>query len=886
MVNVTQDSLMSETTRAFWSLHTHSKFSAKDALPTVKQIVDRAAELGYPCLGLTDHGNMAGTVQLYKECRKRGIKPLPGFEAYYAHDETYGTRPSTVHMCVLAYTQEGYRNLARLTTETYKKFKYKPILSSTTLAEFYERGWLKGLIATTGCWFGVLPTAVRESQDDSVALNILVAFSTWFDRVFVELQMHKIERGEEDYDEIEMAEMLMSLADSVGVSCVLTQDSHYVHKHDRDSHDTLKELLSWSDEPDSAKFPGDGYHMVDTTWMRDRWPAKFFDAGMAGLAEISDMADVVIPELDNYSLKVPDVSSDPDTQLRKLMRDSSWYQREAYAKRIEEELEVIEASGFSQYLWFVQKVCRHMRSEDIKFAVRGSVSGSLICFLLQITDIDPIEWDLRFDRFLSKDRTKPPDIDIDVQHDRREEVLEWLEKNYPLHHIGTWLSLGLNDEEGGSLVVKYKSTARKKGLDTTQKIPPADFQRLKELAEFKPLSGYGVHAAGLLITPDQKTMDSVPLQRTNSNRPFATAYDKDDVEALGLVKLDLLGLKTLTGVDRACRWAGIQPWEWQDYDDPKVFRLMARSTAGIFQLEGAASTRGMSTMKPTSIHDVIAAMALFRPATLSSGATDSYIQIKNGRQKMVDRHSIIRKHTASTYGVLLYQEQIMGVLRDMGMTADDLMDTLKAVKASNADVGGAADHMKKISDVVEGLCKKNGMRSSDIEWVKKSLDAYAGYSFNKSHATAYGMLSYATAWLRLYYPAEFWCAMLNAYVGADQEEKYIASAQADGVKFARPNVNVLWDPRDAYALLENDSTIVRGLATIHGVGFGAAKAIMQSAPYNSFEDFVDKVNGRAVTGLKDLRTTRDPSVCPGVIGALYKAGALDELSFEQGVASV
>ena len=867
----------------FYSAHTHSRFSAKDALPSVQDIVMKAQQLQYPALGLTDHGTMAGSVQLYKACRTAGILPMPGMEAYVAFDRGAGGRQlKTWHMGLLATNAKGYRNLVGLNNHMNESFRYKPVIDFADFAQFSEDGMLDGIAAMTGCWFGVVPTLLREGSPRSVR-NVITSLSSWFGSgVYVEIQRHNVPGNEEELN----SGFLHAIAQSCGVPVIITQDSHYVAYEDRRDHETLKTLTSWSGDVDDAVFPGDGYHMVDADWMAAHHTPEVYAAGMEGLTDLLSKAKVSIPELDDFTLKVPDTSKsgDPDDELItrsvEALNDAigkkmvSAKRRKEYGDRLDEELDVVVDAGFSGYLLFTALITARMRERGIIHAVRGSASGSLLCWLIGITEFDPIAWSLRFDRFLSRDRTKPPDIDIDIEHLRRDEVIAWLSDSYTTARISTWTKLSVNDdsdEQKGSLIVRWKTRARKLGAAYDEPIPPDEWETLTSLSKFAPYSGYGVHAAGLVVAPDEASMSAIPMQWVASSKTWVTALDKDDVEAMGMLKVDLLGLKTMTALKAMHTYTGIAR---QDIalKDKRTYAAMSKGdVVGCFQLEGGATRSGVRRLKPTKIGDVIAAMALFRPATMDSGATEDYIRRRNGDAMVPQRHPIISEETSETYGILLYQEQAISVLRRFGLPIEDIERARKAIKASNGDIGGARDVMRDIIGKVKENSKALPIPLSehDLLWLERALDAYSSYGFNRAHATAYGTLAYVTAWYKVHHPVAFWAAMLDAYTGAPQEAKYLAAAREAGISIRPPNVN---RSLMGYSADIRNTSIRKGLLSVKGVGEKAASKLIDSAPYESLAQLADKAS---VSGAKGLKSGHTPAACGGVIAALGEAGALE-----------
>jgi len=885
----------------FWSAHSHSRYSAKDALPTVDAMIDKAVELGYPALGLTDHGVGGGWAQLYTGARKAGIEPLPGVEAYVALDRLKGKRPATMHMGMLATSAVGYRNLVGLVTASHANFRYKPVIDMADLAAAGADGRLEGVAALSGCWFGVLPTLLREGSPIAVR-NLLTALDAWFGSgLYVEMQHHNID--DETHTDAAHVGILHGMATALGLPMVITQDSHYCEPEDRRDHETMKRLMSWSDDVDDAVFPGDGYHMVDESWLATRYTPKQLSDGLAGLDDLLSKAQVVIPELDDFKLAVPDTGGDPDELLtdRALETLEAFLEsgripaskQKAYRARIGEELDVVTGAGFSGYLLLFEQVCAELRTRKILYNVRGSASGSMLCWLLGITSFDPIAWKLPFDRFLSSDRTKPPDIDIDIEHRRRGEIMEWMRQHYFVTQIGTWLQMGLEADENdqkGSLLVRWKMHARKTGQDPNVPVGSAEWRGLQRLSSHKAYLGYGVHAAGLMITPDEATAACVPLHYVASSKTMVTAFGKDDVERMGLVKGDFLGLKTLTALRIMSEQTGIDLGTIGFKDKEVYSRMRQGKLTGLFQLEGGASAKGIRQLQPTKLSDVIAAMALFRPATLESGATEAYIKRRKREAPVIERHQIIMEETAETYGVLLYQEQALDVMKRLGLTVEDVERARKAIKASNANVGDARKVLAELRERLTVQAAQIGMSPGDVAWLNDALDAYAGYGFNKAHATSYGVLAYLTAWFRTHHPVAFWCGMLDAYddsankvwygppgrrVLVSQVDAYKREAQLDGVTLLGPHVN---RSRISWSVPSDMSAVRAGLNSIKGVGQVASKELVAHAPYASLEDLATRVAPRRVTGVKFLGMGVDPRACGGTIAALSHAGALHGLA--------
>ena len=883
----------------FWSAHSHSKYSAVDALPDVERVVDRAEELGYPALGLTDHGNMAGAARLYTACRAVGIKPVPGVEAYVHLNR--GASRKAMHLGLLATSAVGYRNLVGLVTQSHKQFWYRPQLDIGDFAEAARDGRLEGIAAMSGCHFGLLPTQLREGAGDGKQIrNLLASLDSWFGSgLYVELQHHKVP-GQDDAANVAR---LHGIAQSMGLPVIITQDSHYCHPSEREQHDTMKGLGSWSDDPDSALFPGDGYHMVDAEWMRGRYTAQQFSDGMAGLDHLQSIANVVIPELDTYRLAVPDTGGDPDVVLRASVERGLVEQIVAgrvkksnvplYRARIEEEMDVVTNAGFSGYLLLTQTVCDYMRSADIFFSVRGSASGSLLCWLIGVTSLDSLAWGLPFDRFLSRDRTKPPDIDLDIEHRRREEVIDWIGERHHTVRIGRWVEMGLSREDGedekGALLVKWKMLQRKLGRDPTIRPSPAEMMKLQALAAHKPFGAYGVHPAGLMITPDEATAACVPLMHSTAGKVMITQFEMDDIERLGLVKLDLLSGQTMTALKIALSATGVDETTIPFNDAATYTMLRNKQTTGLFQLEGRAFARGMRQLQPKKFTDLIAAMALFRPQAMGAGAVDKFIDRRNGKEAIPKRHRIIADETAETYGVVLYQEQVLNIMKKIGLTMEEIERARKAIKASNDKVASARQTLEELQGKITVKAGEAGMSPEDVAWLKEAVAASAEYGFNKAHSTSYAVIAYTTAYMRRHHPVEFWLGMLDAYsdssdktwygVGAARShmkktEAYALAAQADGVTILPAHVN---KSGHSWTLDSRLNAVRAGLTSIPMVADTAAAELVAHQPYANLDDLALRVSGKRVTGAKDLGQGHSPKSCGGVIAALDAANALSGL---------
>lgn len=858
-------------------------------------MVSRAKALGYRGLGLTDHGNMSGSVQLYKECKKAGIKPFPGTEIYLVKDRA-DKKAKRYHAGLIAYTTQGYRNLVHINTRMHRQFHNKPLLDLADLADLHDQGRTEGIALMTGCYFGmVIQTLIKDGYDP--ARQLVAALASWFD-TYVEIQYHNIDHPFEEGtamalqverfsikdSEREIAYCLLHIAEDLDLPVIITQDSHYTYPQDRPAQDALKNLVSWGTEQDDSIFPGDGFHMASEQWMRDHHTPEIFEAGLQGLDRLISKHDMVIPEMEEYHYRIPKISTDPLAVIRERC-ESTLMERGLYTKQyleqLDAEMEILEAARMGDYIVLVAEVCDHMREVNMFFQIRGSAGGSLVCWLMDITNVNPLKWKLRFDRFLTKDRMKPPDIDIDVENDRRQELLEWMGTRFAVIQICTFGTYSIAGEEGdtkGSLRVKYLSRKRKTtGEADWSKITKDERDQLDDLAGRNLVSSYGVHAAGVIVTTSRTELeDMMPFQWVASSKTMVSQYDGKDTESIGLVKLDVLGVKTLSVLRRTIVNMGLDPADGLDFipfGDRQTLQMISKGdTDGVFQLEGYTSAKNITRLRPSKIGDVIAAMALFRPGVMNSGAMDTYLARKSGRMPMKERHPVIEKFTKETFGILLYQDQVIEILRELGFNADDMQEFLTAVKASNKNVAAAKVTMEKYEPIVREMCHDAGMTQEDYDWLQEALTAFAEYSFNRAHATIYGITAYRCAYLASKYPVEFHAALLAVAAGTDKEQKYISTTVRRGIKLLKPDVN---SSAVTYTVDPQGRGVRKGLVSIKGIGQAVANAIIPLQPFESMEDFTERVNSSVVSGIIDYR--KDGSLETGKIQVLHEAGALKSL---------
>ena len=782
-----------------------------------------------------------------------------------------------------------------LSTLSHRNHHYKPLVDYTMLAQLAEDGRTQGLAINTGCYYGYLAqTLLHEGEEP--AMKFLYTLGEWFDgSVYVEVQNHHIAHEEGTNDD-ELADGLMGLADRMGLPLVITQDSHYLDEGDRADHEGLKRLVAFGPDPDDAVFPGDGFHVCDARWIAERHGERRLARGLEGLADLLGRHTLEIPVLDSYTYSVPEVVENPQkamqarcgAALTEIFAPKPVPTR--YVNQLMEEFEVIAASGMAGYMMLVSQVTDWLRAKDIMFQTRGSAAGSLVCWTLGISNVDPIKWNLRFERFLSKDRTKPPDVDLDVAHDRRDELIEMLDTRFTAHQIGSWATYSLNDtvdESGdtqrGSLRVRYFSASQKKddGATSWDEVPQSDKDMLVSLSERHLYKGMGTNAAGVVLTSTQAEFEKlVPMayMARGNTSGFVTQYSKDQIEALGLVKLDALGSKTLTVLDRTLRLLDqpIEAISMIEYKDGPSYQLIRSGyTDGLFQLEGRATMRGLRDLKPTTIKDVIAAMALFRPAVMNSGATRAFIDRKHNRAGLPLRHALIMAVTKETHGIILYQEQVIDLLRGLGMGADDLTAFLKAVKASNKDIGSAGEVIESYQRWIHERCEQAGMGDEDQQYLHDAIAGFAEYGFNRAHATVYGLTAYRASYLAARHPLEYHTALLGVASEGDskKEKRYLQTTRRRNIKVVAPDINV---SGASYTVDERRGAIRRGLQSIGGVGSISAARLEAMQPFDDLDDLVERAATQHVSGFKEYDGTGESLT--GVLGKLWESGALTTLT--------
>ncbi|GAB6877428.1 DNA polymerase III subunit alpha [Thermaerobacter litoralis] len=897
----------------FVHLHVHSEYSLLDGAARVGELAARAAELGMPALALTDHGVMYGAIDFYKACKKHGIKPIIGCELYLArrtrHDREPKLDDQPYHLLALAQNETGYRNLIRIVSRAYAEgFYYKPRADRELLAEYSE-----GLIVTSGCIGSEIPRLLLEGREEEALQAVRWYLEVFGDRFYFEIQDHGIPEERRAYNRI------LELAKRFDVPVVATNDVHYLHRDDAAAHEVLLCIQTGKtlDDPGRMRFDGPEFYLKTPEEMA----ALFRDVpeALANTVRLAERCQLEF-EFGRFLLphyEVPE-GHDAASYLRYLC-ETKLPERYPNAgsevrDRLNHELEVITRMGYPAYFLIVWDFVDYARRNGIAVGPgRGSAAGSLVAYVLGITDIDPLRYNLLFERFLNPERVTMPDIDIDFDDHRRDEVIEYVVRKYGRDRVaqiitfGRMLARAVIRDVGRVMGLPYGE------VDKIAKMVPAQLgitldQALESSPELKQaydqqpvvrqlvdmarkLEGMprhaSVHAAGVVIGRDP-LMEHVPLQRMQDGSTV-TQFPMTTLEELGLLKMDFLGLRTLhviqeteaiihatgardvlagTGDGDASPRAGEPRFRVRDIplDDPATFEAMSRGdTAAMFQVESSGFTQMLRALRPSSIEDLIAAVALFRPGPLGSGMVDDFIKRKHGQVPVEYPHPWLEPILKETYGTIVYQEQVMQIASVMaGFTLGEA-DLLRRAMGKKKP-----EEMQKQREKFLAGAAAKGIDRQLAEHIFDLMEYFAGYGFNKSHSAAYGYLAYVTAYLKTHYPAPYMAATLSSVMSnSDRVAEYIAECRRLGIPVLPPDVNqsqarftVVPDPA-----APGGQAIRFGLAAVKNVGYGAIESIVaareEGGPFRSLDDFCRRV---------DLR-----QVNRRALESLIKAGAFDSL---------
>ena len=888
--------------KPFVHLHTHSDYSLLDGASRIPDLARLAAEDGQPALAITDHGNLYGSLDLVDACGEAGIKPIIGLETYLRvrpEDPPTGSAPKArYHLILLAYSPVGFSNLCRISSRAFLEgFDSKPCVDLSMLDEHSE-----GLIATTACVGGIVPQMLL-AKDEGAARAWAGALSEVFGNgnFYVELQSHGIE------DENSVFPALIELAKKLRLPLLGTNDSHYCRPEDVQMHEALlcvqtKATLS---DPKRFRFEGEGYWLKSSEEMRTLFTSypEACDNSLLVAERVETDLPFAEPTCPSF------LPGGPEAENEKLRADVLEGARLRYGdnlpsvlvERIEYELGVIRSMGFAGYFLIVADIVSWAKSVGIGVGPgRGSAAGSVVAYCLGITELDPLTYDLVFERFLNPGRKQMPDIDLDIDDARRGEVVAYVTERYGLDRvcqIGTFGTIHARTGLKDAARVLGKSYAL--GEELSAAMPPsvagrfaslndcmgvggasvggAQLQSLvtsnpdaKEVVELAmQLEGLkrsaGMHAAGVVIS-SRPLMEVIPLQRRpgNTEGPPVAQYDLHGVERFGLVKLDFLGLRTLGVIERAvglARSIGKCPSPGDfPLDDPATYALLqSGKTQGIFQLESEPMQALLVELKPERFADLMAVVALYRPGPMAANMHHDFASRKNGRSPVRYPHPDFAPILRDTYGLMIYQESMMRVAeRFAGYSLADADNLRKACGKKDRDLIA-----KERSKFVEG-CVSQGYSNTLATHIFDIIEPFADYAFNKSHAAAYGLLSYRSAYLRVHYPEAFWAAQIASVSGdLDASAHYITAAREAGVSLLGPEVNA--SGVDMGVRLTDEGPVVQfGLRAIKDVGEGLAEGIVRERDENG-----------EYASLADLCKRLGLLVRKGSVSALVASGACD-----------
>lgn len=872
----------------FVHLHTHTEYSLFDGISRIPDLVAHVKEMGQTAIAITDHGSMYGAVYLYNECKKQGIKPIIGCEIYITQNSRFQVPPGReklYHLILLAENNEGYHNLVKICSRAWTEgFHNKPRADHDLLRKYH-----KGLIALSACVGGELPQAILSGDMDKAHEVIKFYIDTFGrDNYFIELQNHRLP------EEARVRPVLADLAKEYGLGLVATNDFHYVRKEDAASQE-IKLCISTGktlDDPEHFHFANDEFYCKSGEEMRSILGG--YEGAIENTARIAERCNVTFT-FGEHKLPAFDVpeGETAKTYLRKLCEKAI---PERYGQKTPEvmnrlnyELGIIDRMGFSDYFLIVMDFIHFAKTHGIPIGPgRGSAAGSIVSYLLHITELDPLEFDLLFERFLNPERVSMPDIDTDLCYRGRGRVIDYLAHKYGEDHVaqiitfstlaaravirdvGRVMNLPLRDvDKIAKMIPQGPGVTLEKTLESSHEFKsayetnPTVHTLIDHCLKLEGLSRQaGTHAAGVVIC-SAPVDDFVPIQLTQENF-IQTQYEKDQVEKLGLLKMDLLGLRNLTVIQdtvdmiKENRNIDLDVRKIPYKDKATSEMLCQGDTIGVFQSESSGYTNLLMQLAPDAFQDLIPMVALYRPGPLGSGMAEDFIKRKHGKIPVEYPHPMLEPVLKETYGVILYQEQVMRIASVMGGFSLGQADLLRrAMGHKESDV-----LLAQRQAFLEGA-EKQGVSSEVANHVFDLMVHFAGYGFNKSHSVCYAWIAWQTAYLKAHFRPEFMAAMMTCYNGdRGKVSRYIANSRKHGVKLVAPNVN-----RSRASFAASGNTILFGLSGIQHLGDAVVESIIEArekeGPFTSLSDFLERVDGRTVNA----------RACESLI----KCGALDDL---------
>ncbi len=877
----------------FVPLHCHTEYSLLDATCKISNLVKRAKELRFPALAMTDNGNLFGAIQFYNAAMKEGVKPIIGISAYVSpgsrfEKQAHGIKEASFHLTLLTMNEEGYHNLIKLTSIGFTEgFYYRPRVDKDCLKQYSQ-----GIIALSGGLKGEIPYHLyhdRYQEARKVAQEYIEIFGK--ERFYLEIMDHGLDPQKK------VTEGSVKLGEELGLELVATNDTHYIYQTEATAHDALICIGAGAklEETNRLRYQGSQYYLKSADEMKALFSQ--YPKAIQNTVEIANKCNLLLEFNKNHLPKFPA----PDGKTLKDYFDDLCYKLlrerfggnipEEYDKRLRLELDLITNMGFISYFLIVWDFIRFAKEKNIPVGPgRGSAAGSLVAYSLHITEIDPIRYHLYFERFLNPERVSMPDIDIDFCYVRREEVIEYVKKKYGVDNVaqiitfGTMAARAAIRDVGRVMGLEFSEVDRIAKLIPTelkitleralvqepelQKLVNEDVrinQLLKTSQAIEGLSRHAsVHAAGVVIS-DVPITDRAPLYKTPDNQ-FCTQYTMKDLEKIGLLKMDFLGLKTLTVIDDTVKMIDARYGKKIDIlnlpeGDTKTYEMLSRGDSfGVFQLESSGMRDLLKKMRPNQFEHLVALLALYRPGPRETGMVDDFvIRMRNPGQIKYD-HPLLELSLKETYGVILYQEQVMRIARDLSGFTLAKADSLRRAMGKKI-----VEVMEKEQDAFVNGAVQNKVPKKTAEKIWTDIVKFAGYGFNKSHSTAYAVVTYQTAYLKAHYPVEFMTALLTSERNnTDKVVQYIEAAKRMGIKVLPPDIN------ESYADFTcSDNAIRFGLAAIKNVGQTAIDSIVAARKkdglFKSLLDFVQRI---------DLRTCNHR-----VLESLVKSGSFDNWGF-------
>jgi DNA polymerase-3 subunit alpha len=873
-------------------LHLHTEYSLLDGAIRIKEVVEQAGAFRMPAVAITDHGNLFGVVDFYRRTVKAGIKPIIGCEVYMAPGSRFDKKNAShsdegsFHLILLSKDNTGYKNLVSLVTKAYTEgFYYKPRIDAELLTQHNE-----GLIGLTSCLKGEVPYYLQKGMVDRArekALHYRGILGP--ENFYIEIQDNGIPEQEE------VNKKLVELAKELHISVVATNDCHYMKKEDSKAHDILLCIQTGTTVTDRnrLRFNSDGFYFKSPEEMKKAF--KDIPEAILNTRTIAERCNVEFRlGLNLLPVYLLEGSQKPDAFLEKLALEGLFQKcglepKEIYKERLGKELDIIQKMGYASYFLIVWDFISYARKKGIPVGPgRGSAAGSLVSYCLGITDIDPVKYNLLFERFLNPERISMPDIDVDFCKDRRSEVIHYVAEKYGQDHVaqiitfGTMAARAAIRDVGRALDFPYAEVDRIAKLtpntlhitiEDTLKAEPQlknlydDNPKIKELLDVAMrLEGLcrhaSTHAAGVVISPEPLTT-YMPLYKNPVDGTITTQLDMNAIEKIGLLKFDFLGLKTLTVIEKTLNYIkeNSEDLSLKDipFDDKKTYELLSSGhTTGVFQFESAGMRDLLIKMSPMRFEDLIAIVALYRPGPMGSGMIDDFIKRKKGQIPVKYDLPQLKELLSETHGIILYQEQVMSIANRLANFTMGQADILRKAMGKKRP-----EEMEKLKEAFIQGARSNGISEKKANRLFDLMTYFAEYGFNKSHSAAYAYIAYQTAYLKAHYAVEFMAATLSADMdNTDKIVKSINECREMGILILPPDIN---ESGQEFKVIGN--SIRFGLEAVKGVGAAAIESIIESrngeGPFTSIANFLQRVDSRKVN--------------KKVLESLIKAGAFDSL---------